>query len=84
MKSLACARLKTGALGKKSILFGTTARPLHEQLGCDKRVVLSLQYYADAVQTLGAMGILTPFEVRKAEERIVKRIPERLMREVTE
>ena len=84
MKSLACARLITGALGIKSILFGTTARPLHEQLGCDKREVLSLQYYADAVQTLGIMGILTPSEVRKSEERIVKRIPERLMREVTE
>ena len=84
MKSLACARLKTGALGKKTILFGTTARPLHEQLGCDKRKVASLQCYADAVQTLGISGILTPAEVRKAEERIVKRFPEKLIAEVTE
>ena len=45
---------------------------------------MSLQYYADAIQRLGISEILTPSEVRKAEERIVKRIPERLMREVTE
>lgn len=84
MKSLACARLITGALGIKSILFGTTARPLHEQLGCDPRDVASLQYYTDAVQRLGISGILTPAEVRKAEERIVKRFPEKLKAEVTE
>ena len=84
MKALACARLRTGVPGRKSILFGTTARPLHEQLGCDKREVASLQCYADAVQTLGIMGILTPSEVRKVEERIVKRIPARMMAEVTE
>lgn len=84
MKALACARLRTGVPGRKSILFGTTARPLHEQLGCDKREVASLQCYADAVQRLGISGILTPAEVRKAEERIVKRFPEKLIAEVTE
>ena len=84
MKPLPSARAKAVSPGGKLIHFGTSARPLHEQLGCDKREVASLQYYADAVQTLGIMGILTPSEVRKVEERIVKRIPARMMVEVTE
>ena len=84
MRPLPSARAKAVSPGGKLIHFGTSARPLHEQLSCNKREIVSLQYYADAVQTLGIMGILTPSEVRKSEERIVKRIPERLMREVTE
>lgn len=84
MTILPSVRAKAATPGGKLICFGTTVRPLCEQLGCDPREVASLQYYADAVLRLGINEILTPSEVRKAEERIVKRIPERLLKEVTE